>query len=209
MTREPRIFLSKTAVGTLKQLLVDELAGYLAANPLKDGINKEELKTRLPKRSDQRFFVPLLGELEKEGRLAAERELVRPVGVTKPATTQAPALAGRLGRLLAESGSEPPTIKELAEASSSSEKQVRDHLALLVREGTVSRVSADIFYDSAALDAIRQKLVAFLQANGEIIPAEFRELSGLSRKFMIPLLECFDNEKLTIRVGDKRVLRKR
>lgn len=209
MTREPRSFLSKAAVGTLKQLLVTELAGYLAANPLKDGISKEELKTRLPKRSDQRFFAPLLAELETEGRLAAERELVRPVGSVKPATTQTPALATKLGRLLAEAGNEPPPVKGLAEASRSSEKEVRDHLALLVREGSVSRVSADIFYDSAVLDAIRQKLVTFLQANNEIIPTQFRELSGLSRKFMIPLLECFDHEKLTIRVGDKRVLRKR
>ncbi|WP_261974677.1 SelB domain-containing protein [Geobacter metallireducens] len=39
-------------------------------------------------------------------------------------------------------------------------------------------------------------------------PPEFRELTGLSRKFMIPLLEFFDQEKITIRVGDKRILRK-
>ena len=89
------------------------------------------------------------------------------------------------------------------------EKEVRDHLAGVVREGLVIRVSGDIFYDAKVLDCIRDQLIGHLKAKGEIIPAEFRELTGLSRKFMIPLLEFFDNEKLTIRVGDKRILRRR
>ncbi|QOX80525.1 selenocysteine-specific translation elongation factor [Trichlorobacter lovleyi] len=209
MTREPRVFLAKAAVAGLKQLLVDELSGYLAANPLKEGISKEELKTRIPKRSDQRFFAPLLAELEKEGKLAAERELVRPAGVRKQAAAPSSGLGASIARLLAERGIEPPTIKELAEALRSTEKEVRDHLALLTREGGVTRVSGDIFYDSALLKTIEEKLISHLRAKAEIIPSEFRELTGLSRKFMIPLLEYFDSRKVTIRIGDKRVLRGR
>jgi selenocysteine-specific elongation factor len=209
MTREPRIFLSKTAHQSLKLLLTDELKAYLAANPLKDGIGKEELKTRLPKRSDPRFFAPLLADLEKDGLLVAERELVRLAGATRQAAGPTSALAAGLSKLLVQGGMEPPTIKALADASRSTEKEVRDHLALLVRDGSATRVSAEIFYDTATLNLIRQKLVSFLQEKGEIIPSEFREVTNLSRKFMIPLLEFFDSEKLTIRVGDKRVLRKR
>jgi selenocysteine-specific elongation factor len=209
MTREPRIFLSKTAIDTLKAGLLAELTAYLAANPLKEGISKEELKTRLPKRSDQRFFAPLLADLEKETRLTVERDLVRLAGAAKQAAPQTSALAGSLLKLLDAAGKEPPTVKELAEAHHCSEKEVRDHLTLLLRDNSVTRVSADIFYASNALDAIRQQLITFLQQHGEIIPSDFRELTGLSRKFMIPLLEHFDNEKLTIRTGDKRVLRKR
>ncbi|MDD2501725.1 MAG: SelB C-terminal domain-containing protein, partial [Geobacter sp.] len=209
MTREPRIFLARSSVNTLKQVLVDELSGYLAANPLKDGIGKEELKTRIPKRSDQRFFAPLLAELEKEGTLLADRELVRPVGVKKLAVAQSSGLGSRICKLLAERGIEPPTIKELAEATRSSEKELRDHLAVLTREGAVTRVSGDIFYDSGVLKVLEGKLIAHLRAKSEIIPSEFRELTGLSRKFMIPLLEYFDSQKVTIRIGDKRVLRGR
>jgi len=111
--------------------------------------------------------------------------------------------------LLEQKGQEPPTIKELADASGATEKIVRDHLALLVRDGQVFRVSADIYYHATHLETIRASLTACLQQMGEIVPSEFRDLTGLSRKFMIPLLEFFDNEKLTIRVGDKRILRKR
>ncbi len=89
------------------------------------------------------------------------------------------------------------------------EKSVRDNLALLTRSGAVARVSSDLFYGADVLDGLREKLVTHLKEKGEITPPEYRDLTGLSRKFLIPLLEHFDSEKLTIRVGDKRVLRKK
>jgi selenocysteine-specific elongation factor len=73
----------------------------------------------------------------------------------------------------------------------------------------VARISSDLFYSSEALDGLREMLVAHLGQKGEITPPEFRELTGLSRKFLIPLLEYFDSQKLTIRVGDKRVARRK
>ena len=174
---------------------------------MKEGISKEELKTRIPRRSDQRFFTPLLAELEKQKKLQVERELVKPVGIKPAAQAAGGGLGAKLTELLAKQGIEPPTIKELVEQTRSSEKEVRDHLALLVRSGAVARVSGDIFYDSSALQGIEEKLLVHLRAKGEITPPEFRELTGLSRKFMIPLLEYFDSKKMTIRIGDKRVLR--
>jgi selenocysteine-specific elongation factor len=89
------------------------------------------------------------------------------------------------------------------------EKGVRDNLALLVRNGEVARISSDLFYSAEALNGLREKLMLHLREKGEITPPEYRELTGLSRKFLIPLLEHFDSEKLTIRVGEKRLARKR
>jgi selenocysteine-specific elongation factor len=89
------------------------------------------------------------------------------------------------------------------------EKTVRDNLSLLVRSCSVARISSDLFYSATALDGLREKLIELLHEKGEIIPTDFREVSGLSRKFLIPLLEHFDSEKVTIRVGDKRVARRK
>ncbi len=209
MTREPRTFLGNEAFNTLKQLLAAELNAYLAANPLKEGISKEELKTRIPRRSDQRFFAPLLAELEKEGTLAVERDLVRPVGANAAPGARTAGLGGRISTLLAERGTEPPTVKELADLVGAAEKEVRDHLAVMLRNGAVARVSGDLYYAPAVLQAIEEKLLVFLREKKEITPGEFRDLTGLSRKFMIPLLEYFDGKKLTLRMGDKRILRGR
>jgi len=209
MTREPRVFLSRTEFEELEQGLLVELAAYLAVNPLKEGMGKEELKTRLPKRSDPRFFTPLLSALERKCRVRSERDLVIPLGVAARKNPSADGLGGGILAFLNEKGIEAPTVREIGERFRCDEKVVRDNLAQLVRSGAVLRVSNDLFYDAGTLGGLRENLQARLRERGEITPAEFRELTGLSRKFLIPLLEHFDSEKLTIRVGEKRVLRRR
>jgi selenocysteine-specific elongation factor len=209
MTREPRMFLSKSAFETLRKGLLEELAAFLDANPLKDGMGKEELKTRLPKRSDGRFFTPLLSALEKDGLLVPDRDIVKPGGQVARKSAAGEELSGRIAAFLQAGGIEPPTVKEIMERFSCDEKTVRDNLALLVRNRAAARISSDLFYAVEALNGLREKLVAHLQEKGEITPPEYRELTGLSRKFLIPLLEYFDSEKVTIRVGDKRVQRRR
>lgn len=203
------MFLSAAAVASLKQLLVEELAAFMTATPLAAGISREELKSRLPRRSDPRFFTPLLADLEKEGTVVTDRELVRLPGFVRRSADDHRTMAGRICVRLAERGCEPPLVKELAASLGCTEKECRAHLATLVREGLVSRVASDLYYDTAVLDGIREQLVGFLWERNEITPAEFRDLTGLSRKFMIPMLEYFDQQKVTIRVGDKRVLRSR
>ncbi len=209
MTREPRIFLSHAAFEELKQGIQKELESYLAANPLREGIGKEELKTRLPKRSDQRFFTPLLTALEREGAVLINRDIVKPANRIERGSSPASDNNGKILALLTAAGSEPPTSKELLERCTCNEKSLRDTLDLLVRNGSIVRVSHDLHYAAVALDMLREKLVAWLREKGEISPAEYRELTGLSRKFLIPLLAHFDSEKLTMRVGEKRMLRKR
>jgi selenocysteine-specific elongation factor len=77
----------------------------------------------------------------------------------------------------------------------------------LVRAGAVLRMK-DLYFDPKEVDALKEKLVSFLAKRGEIAVPEFKELCGLTRKYLIPLLEHFDLTKVTLRVGDKRVLRK-
>lgn len=209
MAREPRLFLAKSAVDTLKHGLVQELTSFLAANPLKEGMGKEELKTRLPKRSDARFFTPLLTALEKDGLVLPDREIVRLAGQAARPAAAADGLANSISVFIEEGGIEPPTIKEIMERFRCDEKTARDNLALLIRSGQIARISADLFYSTSALDGLREKLIALMREKGEITPPEYREQTGLSRKFLIPLLEHFDSEKVTIRVGDKRVLRRK
>jgi selenocysteine-specific elongation factor len=207
--REPRIFLSRQAFTDLKELLLAEVTAYLTENPMKEGIGKEELKTRLPRRSDPRFFGPLLASLEKEGRVVTERELVKLPGRKRETGGDQAGLREEIARLIETGGMEPPTIRELCDGLKKGEREVLEHLNILARNGRVVKAKGDVFYAPEPLAAIREKLVAHLRAKGEIVPNEFRELTGLSRKFMIPLLEYFDSEKITIRVGDKRVLRKK
>jgi selenocysteine-specific elongation factor len=209
VTREPRMFLARGCFETLKQSLVGELTAFLDNNPLKEGMGKEELKTRLPKRSDPRFFTPLLSALEKNGLVIPDRDIVKLGGRVARKSVQTEDLSGKILLFLQESGIEPPTVKEVMERFRCDEKTVRDNLALLVRNGEMARISSDLFYASGALNGLRDKLLELMKEKGEIVPTDYRDVTGLSRKFLIPLLEYFDSEKLTIRVGNKRVARRK
>lgn len=209
MTREPRLFLAKGAVQSLKLGVVNDVTAFLAANRLKEGIGKEELKSRLPKRSDPRFLTPLLTALEKEGVVVSDREIVRLAGQVSRSSAAVEGLGGMIAAFIAEGGMEPPTIREIMERFRCDEKTARDNLTLLIRGGQIVRISADLFYAADALAGLREKLITLLREKGEIIPSDYRDQTNLSRKFLIPLLEHFDSEKVTIRVGDKRVLRRK
>ncbi|CAG0968094.1 partial Selenocysteine-specific elongation factor, partial [Geobacteraceae bacterium] len=208
VVREPRILLSREAFTSLKGHLLGEVEGYLRDNPLREGVGKEELKTRLPKRSDSRFFTPLLISLEKEGKVVVDRELVKLPGRRGQPTVDQAGLQGRIEAALGRGGAEPPTVKELCDQLRCGEKELLEHLNILARDGRAVKLKSDVFYAPEPLGEIRGKLISHLKEKREITPPEFREITGLSRKFMIPLLEFFDQEKVTIRVGDKRVLRK-
>src|SRR6266568_121034 len=172
---------------------------------MKDGIGKEELKTRLPRRSDQRFFTACLASLEKEGKVVVDRDLVKLPGRGGTVSIDQNGLQARIERALQEGGAEPPTIRELCDLLRIPEKSLLEHLNYLAREGRAVKVKSDVFYAPAPVAAIRDQLIVHLKEKKEITPTDFRELTGLSRKFMIPLLEYFDSEKVTIRVGDKRL----
>jgi selenocysteine-specific elongation factor len=209
MVRDPRIFLSRESVVALKSLLLAGLDGYLLENPLKEGIGKEELKARIPRRSDLRFFGPLLASLEKEEKAIVDRDLVKKPGWKAGGEPTGEDLLEKIETTLRDGGMEPPNLKEMGQRLGLGEKELLDHLNLLVRTGRAIKVKSDIFYAPQPLAEIRERLLRHLEARGEVTPPEFREITGLSRKFMMPLLEYFDQEKLTIRVGDKRLARKK
>ena len=111
--------------------------------------------------------------------------------------------------LYRQAGSMPPTVKEVTEQMHAPAKEITAMLGLLVREGLLFKVAEDLYFEAKAMEELIKKTIALAaKNNAEITLAGFKEATGLTRKFMIPLLEYFDKTKLTMRVGDKRLLRR-
>jgi len=192
----------------LGEKLVAILARFHEANPMQPGLSKEELRSRLPGQVNQKLFHLLLGGLSKESKIAVDEARVRLAGHRVSLATDAAGLKAEMGYLYAEAGLAPPTIKEMqARFAKYSPSLVREVLELLVREQSLFRVSEDLYFHGPALAALMEKVKDFLGREGEIDAPRFKDLTGLTRKFSIPLLEYFDRIKLTIRVGDKRIMR--
>ncbi|MBA3539103.1 MAG: SelB C-terminal domain-containing protein, partial [Deltaproteobacteria bacterium] len=101
-------------------------------------------------------------------------------------------------------GVEPLRPKELAPTLKLSEPQAKAALDRLVAAKLVIRIKPDLFMHAQTVAEVRARLLAHLDAHGTIDPSQWKELTGASRKFTIPLAEYFDGEKLTLRVGDVR-----
>jgi selenocysteine-specific elongation factor len=104
-------------------------------------------------------------------------------------------------------GLTPPSLQELAATMNMKEANLKDMLERLVHQQKVTRVKSDMYFHADPIKDLRDKVVALLKSKGEMAPADFKAITNLSRKYMIPLLEYFDESRLTIRTGDKRVLR--
>jgi selenocysteine-specific elongation factor len=96
----------------------------------------------------------------------------------------------------------------LAGFSEFSEQQIRQIIELLLQKKTLIKINESLFFHADELDRLAGQVTDFISREGEIDAPRFKEMTGLTRKFSIPLLEYFDKIKLTIRVGDKRILRK-
>ncbi|HAR95340.1 MAG TPA: selenocysteine-specific translation elongation factor [Deltaproteobacteria bacterium] len=187
---------------TLHQLLTD----FHKKNPFKIGISKEELRTKLPK-VDPLVFQAALDDWVNEGQVEADKDKVRLLSAGSSGETALGKWETDILKRLFDYGLTPPSLPELAGTMNMKEANLKDMLERLVHQRKVTRVKSDMYFHADPIKDLRDKVVALLKSKGEMAPADFKAITNLSRKYMIPLLEYFDESRLTIRTGDKRVLR--
>jgi selenocysteine-specific elongation factor len=205
--RERRSYVAGTVAAELSRRVAAAVSAFHREHPLAAGVGREELRGRLPPVTDPRLFQRLLAQAAEKGALVLEGDHVREKGHAAASGAAAGKLKERVAELLAKGGLTPPWLAELPAAAGGAPDDVTAVLKLLAAEGRVVRVSAELHFDAAAVAALRQKLVTFLRERREITTQEFKELVGATRKHVIPLAEYFDREKVTLRVGEKRLLR--
>jgi selenocysteine-specific elongation factor len=176
-------------------------------HPERGGFPREEIASLFPVPPDPGFLTL---SLEGNSSIARQGELhFLPARKPKAVELGSP-LARKVAEFIRTAGGKAPGRTELLEAVkgvSADPRAVEKVVDGLARAGEIVRVK-ELLFDAAALRGIEEKLVGFLKERGEVTVPEFKEMTGLSRKYMIPLLEHFDATKVTLRVGDKRVLRK-
>lgn len=191
---------------SLKKILAD----FHRDNSMKPGLSKEELRSRLHGDLDQRFFHLLLNTLVKQGAIVVDESVVRLAGHRVSLKADAMSIRAEMEAFYGEAGLTPPTVREVQERFAQYPAPlVREVLELLVREQALVKISEDLYFQGRAMIDLQEQLVAFIRKEGEIDAPRFKNLTGLTRKFSIPLLEYFDRTKVTIRVGDRRLLRER
>ncbi len=207
--KENRRYISGDCVSELLDSLKGYLERYHRDNPLLPGVSRAQLLSHWGKELSPKLAHFLIELSLKRGDLVSEEDVLKLPGYKIALSHEQEKNKERVMDLYKKAGSSPPSLKNVAEALSLQREELENILRLLVDEGTLIKVKDELFFYTEAVEGLKRKVIAFFEEKKEMSPRDFKELSGLSRKYSIPLLEYFDRQKVTIRVGDVRKLRKK
>ncbi len=206
--KENQIYIHPDTFEILKNDILDYLGEFHRAFPLRPGMSKEELKSKFPRIKGSKLFNQTLDKMVKNNEAALTEDTVRLAGHTASLAGDQEKAGEKIVRAYHEGGLTPPYFREIVEALTLDPQKAKDILMHLIEEKKIIKTKDDLYFDPAAINRLQAGLVGFLEKNGEISASQFKDLAGASRKFVIPLMEYFDAQNITIRIGDIRKLRK-
>ncbi|MGB0037212.1 MAG: selenocysteine-specific translation elongation factor [Candidatus Acidiferrales bacterium] len=176
------------------------------ANPLLPGMPKQELRGRAGKLGLEVFHAAL-DDLVKAGAVAAAGDLVQRAGREIALSPEEARAKELIAQEFERAGLTVPSFSTVLEKLPVEPRRAQKILQILLREKVLVRVADDLVFHHTAIARLREMLANYRKQHGERlqIPA-FKELTGITRKYAIPLLEYLDRERVTRRVGDERVI---
>lgn len=207
--KDTRTFIHGEVFTDIQQNTWEYISAYHRKYPLRPGIPKEELKTKLPATVESRTFSLALQHMVKEKTVRLEEDIVFMADHKVTLAVDQEDLKDRIVEAYEAAALSPPYFKAICSDLNVPMEVAKPVLALLINEGVVVKIKEDLYYHHKHLNKLKEKLADFLLAHEEISTPQFKDMTGASRKYVIPLIEYFDSIQLTIRVGDIRKLRRR
>jgi selenocysteine-specific elongation factor len=203
--REPGHVVARTALDALAEAARAQLAAFHAEHPLKAAMPREELRGRVFARAAPGAFERVLEEEQRRGAVRSAGDGVALAGHVvrlSPEEERARAALSDAARAAGWEGLEP---KALAERSGIAAALAERITRVLVTEGELRRVGDALLHRERA-EALKEEVRRRWPSGSKLDVAQLKELTGLSRKYVIPLLEWLDREKVTRRSGADRTV---
>ena len=185
-------------------MIVSTVASFHKKNPLVAGISKEELRDQVQASSE--VFAAALEMLVREKKLDAAGEIVHLPGrgvVMKDEEAESKKI---IEQAFASAGLKVPALKDVLAGLKVDKTRAQKIVTLLLRDKVLVKISEDLVFHRDALLDLRKRMSSEKTKSPKIDVARFKDMTGVSRKYAIPLLEYLDREHVTRRVGDERVI---
>jgi len=206
VTALPWTIASAKSVADCAAVLRKAIEDFHRANPLLPGIPKQELRGRAGKTSAE-IFLAALDDLVKAGTLAISGDLVQRAGREIALSDEEARAKELIEKEFERAGLTVPSFVAVLEKLPVESRRAQKILQILLREKVLIKVADDLVFHRAAMARLRETLAKYRRERGERLPIPaFKELTGITRKYAIPLLEYLDREHVTRRVGDERVI---
>ena len=205
-------YIARTPFDNLKAQTLNEIERFHKKEPLAKGILRETLREKIYSHLPNEIFRTVLVSLEKDGKTAAEKDIVRHTSHSLELAEDEKILRERLLQIYKDAKLEVPKLNDaLSDAAKNAKTDIghaRKIFQLLLDSGEIIKVSEEFYFAKSEIDDLIAQLQAFaLKSENRLIDvAAFKNIAGFSRKYAIPLLEYFDLRKVTRRAGDKRII---
>jgi selenocysteine-specific elongation factor len=207
VSSEPLILLGRKAFDDVRRKISERVERFHKENPLSAGIAREDLRASLGRRVRAETFRTALEELASEKKLDVQGELVKRGGSQISLLPEEAQAKVEIEKAFTDAGLAVPSVKEVLAKLSVESKRAEKLLQILLREKNLVRVSPELIFHREALAHLKVQLSTYKKAKGERISVPvFKDLTGITRKYAIPLLEYLDRERVTRRAGDERVI---
>lgn len=190
----------------LAQRAREAVETYQKRFPLRPGMPKEELRSRIGRQASPKLFNSLITLIASEASLESRGGVVATQDWQVVFAGPYARMRERVLELLQASPQAPPDVNDLATQLNEPSERVVELLAAMERKGEIVRVSPELTFLKETVDEVRQLVVSWIREKGSITLADLRTALDTSRKFALPLLEYLDAEKVTKREGEGRVL---
>ena len=200
--RAGELFLHGPALETLKLRIASTAGDFHKNNPLVAGISKEELRSQVD--ATPEVFEAVAAMLARDKKLEVVGDLVRLPGHGVVMKDEEAESKKKIEDAFSSAGLKVPALHEVIAGLKVDRARAQKIVTLLLRDKVLIKVSDELVFHRSALEALRRQMAAYKSKSAKIDVASFKELTGVTRKYAIPLLEYLDRERVTKRLGDVR-----
>lgn len=198
------MFIDAAELAAIRNDLFAMVDQFQKNNPLAGGINRQELMDRVA--APRPIFLGALDALMAEKKLATTGDQVHLPGKQVVMRDDEAETKQRMEEVFAKAGLKVPTLKEALAGVKVDAVRAQKIVTLLLREKVLIKIADDLVFHQRTLEELKQLVRAYKAKSPKIDVSRFKELTGVTRKYAIPLLEHLDRERVTRRAGDERII---
>jgi len=202
----PDHFVDAAVLSALEQAALDRVKQHHEKDPLAKGLSKEELRRRVFNKAYPEVFDTALARLSSAAKVTETADLVALKAHRVQLTGPEGAARAAIEAALEAAGLEGVSLQNLHLQLRQDQKACENAVRVLVQEKAAERIGQGLLMARGALEKFRADARARFQSGARLDVAEVKELTGLSRKYVIPLLEWLDRERVTRRLGAERIV---
>ena len=190
----------------IKEKIISEIQDYHYRYPLRTGMSKELIRRKFLKNAPNKVGEVFIQKLIDIGILVQEMEVLRLNGFKIEYNTEQSKIKDEIRRIFEENQYLIPKLNEIIANLQYNKEESQEVLNSLINNGQLIRLDDEIFILNDLYKKSKSELISFINKNGSITVAEFRDLLGTNRKIALALLESFDQKRITKREDNKRIL---